>query len=129
MFAGFWGAAVSFLAPHPTIFSLFRPAKNMHATPQDTLPSAAQTPSWRRQGEAPPAGRKSPLIKAISKFGVRAQRTALLRIMHASPFVAANFAFMTSRKRKVLRCAVAVLSAPRECAACGQEIAAEKGDF
>ena len=40
MFAGFLGAAVSCLAPRPTIFSLFRPAKNMHATPQDTLPSA-----------------------------------------------------------------------------------------
>ena len=34
-------------------------------------------PSWRRQGKAPPAGKKSPLKKAISKFGVRAQRTAL----------------------------------------------------
>ena len=66
MFAGFLGAAVSFLAPRPTIFSLFRPAKNIHATPQDTLPSAAQTPSWRRQGSAPPAGTKSPLKMAIS---------------------------------------------------------------
>ena len=44
-------------------------------------------------------------------------------------FVAANFAFRTLRKRKAQQRAVAVLSAPRECAACGQEIAAEKGDF
>ncbi len=43
------------------------------------------TPSWRRQGKAPPAGKKSPLKKAISKFGVRAQHTVLVRMMHASP--------------------------------------------
>ena len=42
-------------------------------------------PSWRRQGKAPPAGKKSPLKKAISKFGVRAQHTVLVRMMHASP--------------------------------------------
>ena len=51
-----------------------------------TLPTGCRlSPSWRRQGSAPPAGRKSPLIKAISKFGVRAQRTALMRMTHASP--------------------------------------------
>ena len=33
--------------------------------------------SWRRRGKAPPAGKKSPLKKAIPKFGVRTQRTAL----------------------------------------------------
>ena len=42
------------------------------------------------------------------------------------PFVAANFAYRTLRKRKVQCCAVAVLAAPRGSAACGQEIAAGK---
>ena len=41
--------------------------------------------SCRRQGNAPPAVKKSPLKKAISKFGVRAQHTVLMRITHASP--------------------------------------------
>ena len=89
-------------------------ARGFLTIPAGTLSAGSRPPpSWRRQGEAPPAGRKSPLIKAISKFGVRAQRTALLRIMHASPFVAANFAFRTLRKHKVQYCAVAVLAAPR----------------
>ena len=41
--------------------------------------------SCRRQGNAPPVVKKSPLKKAISKFGVRAQHTVLMRITHASP--------------------------------------------
>ena len=46
---------------------------------------AAQTPSWRRQGSAPPAVKKSPLKMAISQFEACAQRTALLRIIRFSP--------------------------------------------
>ena len=38
---------------------------------------------------------------------MRAQHTVLMRMTHASPFVAANFAFRTFRKRKVQCCAVA----------------------
>ena len=59
--------------------SLRRDFKGFHFSP------CAFTLSWRRQGQAPPAGKKSPLKKAISKFVVRAQRTALMRMTHASP--------------------------------------------
>ena len=61
-------------------------ARGFLTIPAGTLSAGSRPPpSWRRQGEAPPAGKKSPLKKAISKFGVRAQHTVLVRMMHASP--------------------------------------------
>ena len=59
--------------------SLRRDFKGLQFSP------CAFTFSWQRQGCALPAGKKSPLKKAISKFGVRAQHTVLVRMTHASP--------------------------------------------
>ena len=70
------------------------PLRGTSPSSPQTLPSGlcagaksnnAPLRSCRRQGNAPPAVKKSPLKKAISKFGVRAQHTVLMRITHASP--------------------------------------------
>ncbi len=48
-----------------------------------TLSSATQTPSWRRQGKAPPAGTKSPLIWRFLSSRTRRSPTGTVCITYA----------------------------------------------